>query len=98
MMKIYGDEISGNCLKVKYTADFLGLAYQWVPVDVIKGETRTPEFLSMSRMGQVPLVELGNDLLDYLLRVLVIINGKGGVITKMVNFPAQDASAKGMKG
>jgi glutathione S-transferase len=61
MMKIYGDEISGNCLKVKYTADFLGLAYQWVPVDVVKGETRTPEFLSMSRMGQVPLVELGKD-------------------------------------
>jgi glutathione S-transferase len=60
-MKIYGDMISGNCLKVKYTADFLGLPYRWVDVDVVKGETRTPEFLRISAMGQVPVVELGPD-------------------------------------
>ena len=28
-MKIFGDSISGNCLKVKWTADFLGLGYSW---------------------------------------------------------------------
>ena len=27
-MRIYGDLNSGNCLKVKYTAEFLGLAYE----------------------------------------------------------------------
>jgi glutathione S-transferase len=57
-MKIYGDEISGNCLKVKYTADYLGLPYRWVAVDIMKGEARTPEFLRMSAMGQVPVIEL----------------------------------------
>jgi len=57
-MKIYGDTISGNCLKVKYTADHLGLGYQWVPVDILKGETRTRDFLRMNPMGQVPVVEL----------------------------------------
>ena len=30
-MKIYGDLGSGNCLKVKYTADHLRLPYTWVP-------------------------------------------------------------------
>ena len=30
-MKIYGDLGSGNCLKVKYTADKLGLAYTGCP-------------------------------------------------------------------
>jgi glutathione S-transferase len=57
-MKIYGDEISGNCLKVKYTADYLALPYRWVAVDIMKGECRTPEFLGMNPMGQVPLIEL----------------------------------------
>jgi glutathione S-transferase len=57
-MRIYGDENSGNCLKVKYTADYLGLSYEWIAVDITKGETRTPEFLLMSAMGQVPVIEL----------------------------------------
>jgi glutathione S-transferase len=57
-MKIYGDIISGNCLKVKYTADHLGLRYRWIPLDILKGETRTRDFLRMNPMGQVPVVEL----------------------------------------
>jgi glutathione S-transferase len=27
-MRIYGDSISGNCLKVKWTADYLGRTYE----------------------------------------------------------------------
>jgi len=57
-MRIFGDIDSGNCLKVKYTADALGLAYEWVPVDIMRGESRTPAFLAMSPMGQVPVVQL----------------------------------------
>lgn len=57
-MRIYGDLLSGNCLKVKYTADFLALPYEWVPVDIMKEESRTPEFLALNPMGQVPVVEL----------------------------------------
>lgn len=57
-MKIYGDKISGNCLKIKWTADHLGLSYDWIDVDILAGETRTPEFLAMNAFGQVPTVEL----------------------------------------
>src|SRR5205085_2265415 len=57
-MKIYGDEVSGNCLKVKWTADFLGLPYEWVAVDIMKGESRTPEYLAINPWGQVPAVVL----------------------------------------
>jgi glutathione S-transferase len=57
-MKIYGDSISGNCLKVKWTADFLGLAYDWVEVDIMKGESRTPDYLAINPWGQVPVVVL----------------------------------------
>ena len=57
-MKIYGDLTSGNCLKVKYTADFLGLPYKWLTVSALDGETKTPAFLAMNPMGQIPVVEL----------------------------------------
>jgi len=57
-MKIYGDLISGNCLKIKYTADYLGIPYEWVPVDIMQGQSRTPEFLARNPAGQVPVVEL----------------------------------------
>ena len=57
-MKIYGDYGSGNCLKVKYTADYLGMDYAWVPVDIRDGGSRTPEFLARNPQGQVPVVEL----------------------------------------
>ncbi len=55
-MIVYGDPISGNCLKVKYTADYLGLPYTWRNVDVVKGEARTASFLAINPMGQVPAV------------------------------------------
>ncbi len=56
-MRIYGDEGSGNCLKVKYVADNLGLTYAWEVIDVLKGETRTPEYLTRNPMAQIPVVE-----------------------------------------
>jgi glutathione S-transferase len=57
-MLIYGDMISGNCLKVKFTADKLAIPYEWRPIDVVAGEARRPEFLAMNPMGQVPVVVL----------------------------------------
>ena len=57
-MKIYGDSISGNCLKVKWVADRLGLSYDWIETDVMVGASRTPEFLALNPAGQVPAVIL----------------------------------------
>lgn len=53
---IYGDKVSGNCLKVKWTADRLGVPYRWVDVDVVKRETRQPAFLAINPSGQVPVI------------------------------------------
>jgi glutathione S-transferase len=57
-MRIFGDSISGNCLKVKWTADHLGLAYEWIETDILKGESRTAAYLAMNPAGQVPAVVL----------------------------------------
>lgn len=55
-MTIFGDSISGNCLKVKFVADRLGLPYEWIETSVLKKETRSNEFLALNPAGQVPLV------------------------------------------
>jgi glutathione S-transferase len=55
---IYGDVRSGNCLKVKWTAERLGLAYDWVEVDFVAGQSRTPEFRRLNPAAQVPTVLL----------------------------------------
>src|SRR5688572_7512148 len=55
-MKIYGDTKSGNCLKVKWVCDYLSLPYDWIPTDILKSESRTPEFLQLNPAGQVPVV------------------------------------------
>jgi len=60
-LTIFGDSISGNCLKVKFVADLLGLPYDWVEVSVRDKETRTPEFLAMNPAGQVPVVRLADN-------------------------------------
>ena len=58
MLTVYGDSISGNCLKVKWTAEKLAIPYRWRELDVLKAETRTADFLALNPAGQVPLVIL----------------------------------------
>ncbi|WP_157217438.1 glutathione S-transferase family protein [Flavisphingomonas formosensis] len=57
-MRIFGDSISGNCLKVKWTADHLGIRYDWVETNILEGQSRTPDFLAMNPAGQVPTILL----------------------------------------
>ncbi|MBC7586140.1 MAG: glutathione S-transferase family protein, partial [Tardiphaga sp.] len=49
---------SGNCLKVKWVCDALAQPYEWIAIDTMKGESRTPEFLALNGAGQVPVVVL----------------------------------------
>ena len=55
-MKIFGDNNSGNCLKVKWVCDALALPYGWIEIDTLKGESRTAKFLKLNGAGQVPTV------------------------------------------
>ena len=56
MLTVYGDIRSGNCLKVKWLLDWMAIDYRWVAVDIMTGESRTPEFLALNTAGQVPTV------------------------------------------
>jgi len=78
-MKIYGDSISGNCLKVKWVADSLGLSYDWIETDILAGESRTPAYLAMNPAGQVPAVVLddGRPLAQSNAIILHLAQGSG---------------------
>ena len=54
----YGDSISGNCYKLKLAATQLGIDFEWREIDILAGESRTPEFLAMNPNGRVPLMAL----------------------------------------
>ncbi len=58
MMKIYGSSNSGNCLKVKWVSERLGIPFEWIETDTFAGQTRTPEFLKLNPAGQVPAIVL----------------------------------------
>ncbi len=53
---LYGDSISGNCLKVKWTCDLLDVAYDWVEVDVVGGETQSATMRALNPAAQVPTI------------------------------------------
>ena len=59
-LTIYGDCISGNCLKVRWVAEQLGVAHDWVQIDVVDGGARTEEFLAINPVGQVPVVRFAD--------------------------------------
>lgn len=56
--RVYGDYRSGNCYKVKLMLHLLDRAYEWVPVDILRGESREPAFLEKNPNGKIPVLEL----------------------------------------
>jgi glutathione S-transferase len=49
---------SGNGYKVRLTAKQLNIPYRLVEMDILKGATRTPEFLAKNANGRIPLLEV----------------------------------------
>ena len=55
---------SGNCYKVRLTAAHLGLELERSEYDILKGETRTPEFLAnVNANGRIPVLQVGQRFL-----------------------------------
>ena len=51
---------SGNCYKVRLTAALLKIPLERREYDIMKGETRTPEFLqNVNANGRIPVLQIG---------------------------------------
>ena len=55
---LYSMQWSGNCYKVRLALSQLHVPYRLVELDILKGETRTPDFLAKNPGGRVPLLEV----------------------------------------
>ena len=60
MLKLYGDIISGNCYKAYLLASFLETEFSWCPVNIMRKEASTQEFIQKNPNAKVPLLELEN--------------------------------------
>lgn len=58
MYTLYSMQRSGNSYKVRLLLARLRIPFNLVEVDILQGESRTPEFLAMNPNGQVPLLEV----------------------------------------
>ena len=55
---------SGNCYKIRLTAALLGLPIERRSYDILKGETRTPDFLAgVNANGRIPVLQIGDRFL-----------------------------------
>jgi len=58
MLRLYDYLPSGNGYKVRLLLAQLGVPYELVALDIVKGETRTPAFLAKNPNGRIPLLEV----------------------------------------
>jgi glutathione S-transferase len=61
MYTLYSMQRSGNSYKVRLALARLGIPFHLVEIDILKGASRTPDFLAKNPNGQVPLLEVAPD-------------------------------------
>ncbi len=56
MLQIYGTDLSSPANKVRFVANFIGLKYDYIKVNLRAGEQQKPEFLRLHPAGKVPVI------------------------------------------
>lgn len=54
MYTLYGYNSSGNCYKIKLLLNQLKIPFDYKEVDIVRGESRTEEFLKINPVGCIP--------------------------------------------
>ena len=63
-LTLHEDPRSGNCYKISLTAALLGLPLAHTCYDILKGESRTPDFLAtVNANGRIPVLQIGSRFL-----------------------------------
>jgi glutathione S-transferase len=77
MIALHDYELSSNCYKVRLLAGFLGLPLRRIAVDVYPGaQHRSPEFLAINPLGEVPVMDDGGLVLREAEAILVYLAGR----------------------
>ena len=57
IVKLYNVAYSGNSYKVRLLLAQLGIPYETIEVDILKGESRTADFLKINPNGRTPVLD-----------------------------------------
>jgi glutathione S-transferase len=58
-IQLYRSAISGHCHRVELFLSLLGLPFEAIDIDLARKEHKTPDFLAMNLLGQVPVLRDG---------------------------------------
>lgn len=61
-IRLHRFALSGHAHRAELMLSLLGLPYQAIDVDLLKGEQRTAPFLARNAFGQVPVIEDGEEI------------------------------------
>lgn len=78
MIKLYDAEISGNCYKIRLILSLLKLEHELVPIDLKNGEQKSPAFLKLNPLGQVPVLTDGDVVIRDAQAILVYLARRYG--------------------
>ncbi len=73
MIKLYGFELSANSYKPRLLLELLKVDYEWIEMDLPNGEHKSPEYLAINPLGQVPALVDGETKLSDAQAILVYL-------------------------
>ena len=77
MIRLYDYLLSGNGYKVRLLLTQLAIPFERIELDIIKGETRTPDFLRKFPNGRIPAVELDDGKLLFESNAIIMYLAEG---------------------
>lgn len=95
MITLYNMPLALNCYKVRLLLGLLGVPYERKPIDLLKGEHKTPEFLALNPFGQLPVLTEGSLVLRDSHAILVYLARKHGKDRWMPSDPDKEAIVNG---
>ncbi len=58
-LQLYRNAVSGHCHRVELFLSLLGLPYESIDVDLAQKQHKSPDFLAMNPLGQIPVLRDG---------------------------------------
>ena len=80
MIRLYDYLPSGNGYKVRLLLTQLAIPFERIELDIIKGETRTPEFLRKFPNGRIPAVEFDDGKLLFESNAIISVLRRGHAV------------------
>lgn len=91
MIRLYDSELSGNSYKVRLLLSLLDLEHELVPVNLRAGEHKSPEFVRLNPLAQIPVLIDGDVILRDSQAILTYLAGRYGEATWFPDEPIAQA-------